>query len=294
MAVPDAIDYKFRRRDGAVVDRWEITMKTIKSAAVLSLGSALFSAVAFADFDVSRIGNDKYMANDHDGCVAMYDSHGERMSATDKCSKSDLREAEEEVDDFRHGRGNSSYKSSDSYHGSSHHSGREYYEVHRGSDNKLRLRSKPSESGEALVKDIRNGEIVRGVGNCEEHHDTTWCEVEYEGERGWAKKKYLRETSSRGQDSYSSGESYSRHHDSLGGRTAYGSDAKYSDLAGARASSADSALQDRGFRNVDSFKSGNSAYSIWYNRNTGQCIQMAVADGRADSIVDIKQHAKCH
>lgn len=67
----------------------------------------------------------------------------------------------------------------------------------------------------------------------------------------------------------------------------------YSDLVGARASSADSALRDRGFSNVDSFKSGNAAYTIWYNRRSDQCLQMAVADGRADSIVDIQTHPQC-
>lgn len=74
----------------------------------------------------------------------------------------------------------------------------------------------------------------------------------------------------------------------------YSSKAEFSDLVGARGSSAESGLQDRGFRNVDSFKSGTTPYTIWYNRSTRQCLQMATANGRADSIVDIHTHPACH
>lgn len=68
----------------------------------------------------------------------------------------------------------------------------------------------------------------------------------------------------------------------------------YKDLVGARASSAESGLKDLGFRNVDGFKQGTTAYTIWYDRTSRECLQMATADGRADSIVDIQTHKKCH
>jgi hypothetical protein len=65
------------------------------------------------------------------------------------------------------------------------------------------------------------------------------------------------------------------------------------DLRGARASSGESEMQSRGFRNVDGFKSGTTSYTIWWNGRTGQCVQVATADGRYDSVMDIGQHPKC-
>ncbi|WP_343685477.1 hypothetical protein [Asticcacaulis sp.] len=69
--------------------------------------------------------------------------------------------------------------------------------------------------------------------------------------------------------------------------------AGFSDLQGARGSSADSQLSGRGFANVDGFKSDNAAYTIWFNPSTRQCVQMAVVDGKVDSILDIRTHPKC-
>lgn len=61
-----------------------------------------------------------------------------------------------------------------------------------------------------------------------------------------------------------------------------------SDLSGIRASSGESALNSRGFRNVDGFRSGNTRYTIWYNRRTRQCVQVATKNGRFDSIVSTR------
>lgn len=74
----------------------------------------------------------------------------------------------------------------------------------------------------------------------------------------------------------------------------YRQQAEFSDLNGARGSSADDALGNRGFRNVDGSKSGNASYSYWYNGYTGQCLQMVVANGRVDDIRDIGSHPNCH
>lgn len=73
----------------------------------------------------------------------------------------------------------------------------------------------------------------------------------------------------------------------------YRQQAEISDLNGARASSADGALRDRGFRDVDALKTGNTAYTYWYSRATGQCLQMTVADGRVEDIRDIGSHPNC-
>lgn len=65
------------------------------------------------------------------------------------------------------------------------------------------------------------------------------------------------------------------------------------DLVGVRASSGEAEMKSRGFRLVDSFKSGNTSYTIWWRKPSSQCIQVAVADGRYDSISDIGTHPQC-
>ena len=77
------------------------------------------------------------------------------------------------------------------------------------------------------------------------------------------------------------------------GRRSSAEPVKFDDLVGARASSGESELEARGFRNVDSLKSGNTSYTIWYNRRTRQCLQVATAEGRYDSVTDIHEHDKC-
>jgi hypothetical protein len=66
-----------------------------------------------------------------------------------------------------------------------------------------------------------------------------------------------------------------------------------SDLEGVKASSGESEMQSRGFRNVDGFKSGTSSYTIWWNGRTGQCIQVGTWDGRFASVTDIQTHPNC-
>ena len=66
-----------------------------------------------------------------------------------------------------------------------------------------------------------------------------------------------------------------------------------SDLVGARASSGESQLQSRGFRNVDGFKTGTTSYTIWWRGRSSQCVQVATADGRYDSVMEIESHPKC-
>lgn len=81
-----------------------------------------------------------------------------------------------------------------------------------------------------------------------------------------------------------------QHHHGDGG---YQRTATYLDLKDARAAGADSTLQQRGFRNVDGFKSGSTAYTIWNRPSSKQCLQMTVADGHVKDIRDIHSHPKC-
>lgn len=76
------------------------------------------------------------------------------------------------------------------------------------------------------------------------------------------------------------------------GRGGYRPHVNVSDLVGSNGSSGQNELERRGFRNVDGFKSGSTAYTIWWNGRSQQCLQVAAADGLFDSIVAI-EHPKC-
>lgn len=66
------------------------------------------------------------------------------------------------------------------------------------------------------------------------------------------------------------------------------------DLQGARAAGGLSDLQSRGFRQVDSFQSGNTgAGTVWWNGRTRQCVQVITVDGHLDSVSDIGTHPRC-
>ena len=81
-----------------------------------------------------------------------------------------------------------------------------------------------------------------------------------------------------------------RHHSGRGG---YHATAQFSDLQGARAAGGMDTLERRGFRQVDNFTSGNTRYSIQYNRDTRQCVQVTIADGHFYDLRDIGRHPQC-
>lgn len=80
------------------------------------------------------------------------------------------------------------------------------------------------------------------------------------------------------------------HHSGRGG---YGAHASYADLQGADTIWAIDAMRERGFDNVDSFSSGNTLYGMYYNRRTGQCVQMTNADSQVYDIREIGTHPRC-
>ena len=57
------------------------------------------------------------------------------------------------------------------------------------------------------------------------------------------------------------------------------------DLVGARGSSGEQALQQRGYRFVKGEKSGSDSYTNWRHARTGQCITVRTAQGRYQSLV---------
>lgn len=77
------------------------------------------------------------------------------------------------------------------------------------------------------------------------------------------------------------------------GRGGYVRAAQYADLAGARGSSGMDELSRRGFRQVDNFASGDTRYSIQWQPQTRQCVQVTIADGRFYDVSDIGQHPRC-
>ena len=57
------------------------------------------------------------------------------------------------------------------------------------------------------------------------------------------------------------------------------------DLVGARGSSGEQALQERGYTYVKGEKSGAGSYTYWRQARTGQCIVVRTAEGRYQSLV---------
>jgi hypothetical protein len=71
------------------------------------------------------------------------------------------------------------------------------------------------------------------------------------------------------------------------------SKAKISDLKGMDSIKAFDVMTARGFTSVDYLDSDNVQYGIYYNAKTHQCVQLANANNRVDSAVDIHSHPKC-
>lgn len=57
------------------------------------------------------------------------------------------------------------------------------------------------------------------------------------------------------------------------------------DLVGARGSSGEQALQERGYKFIKGEKSGGDSYTNWRNTRTGQCVIVRTANGRYQSLV---------
>lgn len=97
-------------------------------------------------------------------------------------------------------------------------------------------------------------------------------------------------------DGYAKGVEQRGHETSYRDGDAYGAggyrpSAKVNDLVTQRAASADVELQKRGFRTVNAYQAGDTAYTIRSNDSTGQCVQVAVKDGRVRYISAVKPKA---
>lgn len=67
-----------------------------------------------------------------------------------------------------------------------------------------------------------------------------------------------------------------------------------SDLVGSYTRDGDTQMRNRGFRNVDTIREPRTTYFIWWRGQSRQCVQIAVAVGRYDSVTELTSHPKCY
>lgn len=68
---------------------------------------------------------------------------------------------------------------------------------------------------------------------------------------------------------------------------------RYKDLANRDSIAAIDAMAQRGFKDVDSFSSGETQYGIFYHPRARLCVQLTMANGKVVSADDIHTHPKC-
>lgn len=79
----------------------------------------------------------------------------------------------------------------------------------------------------------------------------------------------------------------------MGGGGGGGARARIDDLAGMDSIRAIDVMAERGFRDSDSFTSGNTQYGIFWRGASRQCVQLTFADNRVVAANDIGTHPKC-
>ncbi len=67
-----------------------------------------------------------------------------------------------------------------------------------------------------------------------------------------------------------------------------------SDLVGYRTYEGDAQMRNRGFKIVDTINEPRTTYAIWWRGVSRQCVQVAVANGRYDSVTTLTSHPKCY
>lgn len=77
------------------------------------------------------------------------------------------------------------------------------------------------------------------------------------------------------------------------GRGGYGAHTQIADLKGRDSIWAIDEMRARNFEGVDSITSGNTVYGVYYNRGSGQCVQITNANGVVYDIREIGTHPRC-
>ena len=167
-------------------------------------------------------------------------------------------------------------------------------QVHNTQSGSLRIFRDPDKN--SRVRDeVREGTFLRNYG-CDNYNGESWCQVRTMNGRteGWARDRYLRVTGNYPGGGWGgSGGSGGNWGGSGGSGGNWGGSGNFGYLVGSKPGRAGDALRDRGFRSVDSFGSGQTRYSIWFNNRSRECLQMTVANERVVSIDDIRTHQRC-
>lgn len=87
-----------------------------------------------------------------------------------------------------------------------------------------------------------------------------------------------------------------RHAGTLNGPAAQaGEGAWYNHLSGTDRAGAENQLRKNGFHRVGRVDAGKkSDGTVWYNKSTGQCLQVNTVSGQVDSTTDLKTHPGCN
>jgi len=145
------------------------------------------------------------------------------------------------------------------------------------------LKASPGILAKTATSNVPNGTVLRNLG-CQSQTMPTWCQVEFRDDpsvKGWAWSPNL--------SPYRGGSSRSKPSSPTSAMSApeVGTPVdRLSDLVGARAGQAESAIQQRGYRFVKSDNSsGDAVYSYWQEIDTQYCVVIRTAEGRYDSII---------
>ncbi|MFZ9396797.1 MAG: hypothetical protein ACO25F_12150 [Erythrobacter sp.] len=152
-------------------------------------------------------------------------------------------------------------------------------------------------AGAVLLGALLGGNHKKGHHDDENHYGNVNDEAHYERgfQDGLHNVSYHNYDRS---DAYSSGysdgveqrEANTQHHHGRGG---YDRVARYDDLTGRDSDKARDILNDRGFSRVDHFGDGDTRYSVFWQAQTRQCLQVTVSNGRVYDIRDIGRHPNC-
>jgi uncharacterized protein YraI len=140
----------------------------------------------------------------------------------------------------------------------------------------LNLTAGPSDR-DYVVGRVDAGSTLRRY-SCHNSNREVWCQVATLDRRlnGWARDRFLQPITSSG--------SYPNYDASSG---------SIAGLVGMESVKAFNAMRLRGFDNVDSFSSGRTVYSIYFDRQSGLCAQTAAERGKIVDVRDIRSHPKC-
>jgi hypothetical protein len=140
------------------------------------------------------------------------------------------------------------------------------------------LKASPGVFSKTVTNNVPSGTVLRNLG-CQRQILPTWCQVEFRDDpsvKGWAFTPNLRE--------YTATPSTPPPNTSTSGRQGDPVPA-LQDLVGARGGQAENAVIERGYEWRNTKKQGDSSFSFWMEKNTGNCVAIRTTNGRYGAIV---------